>query len=240
MIMICYNIPMKEQNRCLYCHHPLYTLGDGMVKCSVCKKKYSTKRVAQIKALIQHFCEDENALSASKITNQTYATVLRYYQKFRYLSAEYCESQYELCRTRESQYEEYIYLEKSKRTKKESIFDSHNFLTFAYGDSVYNILMPSLNKYKQQFLKDNLEDLYYKEFSKFMRTSKIIKVSERYNTITRFWSYFESFITPYKGVSSEFFPYYLKEAEFKFNLSPSAREKVLTDLYFHSKSGSDI
>ncbi|MDD2838965.1 MAG: transposase, partial [Sulfuricurvum sp.] len=102
------------------------------------------------------------------------------------------------------------------------------------------ILMPSLNKYKHQFLADNLEDLYYKEFSKFMRTSKIIKVSERYNTITRFWNFFESFIIPYKGVSNEFFPYYLKEAEFKFNFSYTVREKILTTLYFHPSNWTDI
>lgn len=232
--------PKSAQESCFYCSAPLYRLKEGSVKCSRCKKKYSLERIRQIQKLIFYFCRDENALSAAKKTGLTYATVSKYFQKFRYLSAEYCETQYEQFRSGESQYEEYVYLEKSKRTKKEAIFDSHNFLTFAYGDRVYNILMPSLNMYKHQFLADNLEDLYYKEFSKFMRTSKIIKVSERYNTITRFWNFFESFIIPYKGVSNEFFPYYLKEAEFKFNFSYGVREKIITTLYFHPSSGTDI
>lgn len=234
-----YNTPMKEQNRCLYCHHPLYTLGDGMVKCSVCKKKYSTKRVAQIKALIQLFCEDENALNASKTLELSYATVLKYYQTFRHLCAEYCEAQYEIYRTAESQYEEYLYIEKSKRRDKAAIFDSHNFLTFSYKQHVYTLLMPSLGMFKQQFLEDNLEGVYVKEFSKFMRTSKIIKISEHDNAITKFWHYFEQFITIFKGVSNEHFPYYLKEAEFKFNTPMHRRADILEQLYFRP-TGSDI
>lgn len=206
-----------------------------MVKCSVCKKKYSPERVNQIITLMDHFCKDENALTASKILHLSYATVLKYYQKFRHLAAEYCEEQYHLHRTRESQYEEYLYIEKSKRHNKKAIFDSHNFLTFAYGEHVYTILMPSLGAYKQQFLEDNLEEVYTKEFSKFMRSSKIIKISEHDNAISRFWHYFETFIRSFKGVSSEFFPYYLKEAEFKFNTPMTKRREVLERFYFRNK-----
>ncbi|DAB38721.1 MAG TPA: transposase [Sulfuricurvum kujiense] len=229
---------MKNSIPCIYCHHPLYQLTDGMVKCSVCKKKYSPMRVDQIKSLIQLFCHDENALATSKTLNLSYVTTLKYYQKFRHLAAEYCEAQYETFRTQESQYEEYLYLEKSKRRDKTAIFDSHNFLTFGYGNYVYTLLMPSLGMFKQQFVEDNLEEVYSKEFSKFMRTSKIIKISEHDNAITKFWHYFEQFITSFKGVSNDHFPYYLKEAEFKFNTPPSERSKILEQLYFRP-NGSD-
>lgn len=210
-----------------------------MVKCSVCKKKYSPTRVHQIKSLIALFCNDFNAFEASKSSGLTYATVLKYYQKFRHLSAEYCEAQYHIHRTQEIQYEEYLYIEKSKRRDKTAVFDSHNFLTFGYADQVYTLLMPSLGIFKQQFLEDNLEELYYKEFSKFMRTSKIIKISEHDNIIEKFWHYFEQFITPFKGVSSEHFPYYLKEAEFKFNTPAQHRAPIIEQLYF-SPTGSGI
>lgn len=210
-----------------------------MVKCSVCKKKYSLTRVNQIKTLIQLFCINKNALETSKSLNLTYATVLKYYQKFRYLCAEYCEEHYHLHRTPDSQYEEYLYIEKSKRHDKTAIFDSHNFLTFSYGEKVYTLLMPSLGMFKQQFLEDNLEEVYHKEFSKFMRTSKIIKISEHDNAITKFWHYFEHSITVFKGVSAEHFPYYLKEVEFKFNTPLEERSAILEKLYFRP-TGSDI
>lgn len=230
---------MKEIRHCVYCRSPLYVLSDGMVKCSACKKKYSPSRILQIIELIGCFCENENALSVSKSMKLSYTTVLKYYQKFRYLTAEYCEVQYHLYRTQQSEYEEYLYIEKSKRRDKTAIFDSHNFLTFGYGERVYTLLMPSLGIFKQQFVADNLEEVYLKEFSKFMRTSKIIRISEHDNAITKFWHYFEQFITAYKGISDEHFPYYLKEAEFKFNTPDSRRAEILEQLYFHP-NGSGI
>jgi len=223
---------MKQSHHCIYCHNPLYSLNDGMVKCSACKKKYSPARVNQIITLMEYFCNDENALTASKTLHLSYVTVVKYYQKFRHLAAEYCEEQYHLHRTSQSQYEEYLYREKSKRHDKKAIFDSHNFLTFTYGERVYTILMPSLGLYKQQFLEDNLEEVYTKEFSKFMRSSKIIKISEHDNAIKRFWYYFENFVLKFKGVSNEHFPYYLKEAEFKFNTPLKNRFEILRKLYF--------
>jgi transposase-like protein len=72
-----------------------------------------------------------------------------------------------------------------------------------------------------------------------MRTSKIIKISEYDNVIVQFWHYFEQFITTFKGVSSEHFPYYLKEAEFKFNTPTEERSPILEALYFRL-SGSGI
>ena len=149
------------------------------------QKKYSPNRIQQIKSLIQLFCKDENALSASKSLNLNYITVSKYYQKFRHLSAQYCEMKYHLLRSSDFQYEEYLYIKKSQRREKTAIFDSHNFLTFQYENSVYTLLMPSLSMFKPQFVEDKLEDVYTKEFSKFMRTSKIIKISEHDNAITK-------------------------------------------------------
>lgn len=224
---------MEKFHPCIYCAHPLYRLKDGMVKCSGCKKKYSPKKVTQILRFMHLFCEDQNALAASKTLHCSYATALKYYQDFRKLIAEHCEEEYQNRHRQESEYEEYIYQEKSKRNEKSAIFDAHNFLTFAYGENVYNILMPSLHRYKQPFIKDNLEDIYKKEFSHFMRSSKIIKITAHDNTITKFWRFFETFITAFKGVSRDHFPYYLKEAEFKFNTPIQKRSEILERLYFH-------
>ncbi len=223
---------MKKPHHCIYCHHSLYHLNDGMVKCSSCKKKYSPKKVETILHLIDLFCHDHNASDGAKRADLSYAATLKYYQEFRKLLIEHCEEEYHNNRKNESEYEEYIYQEKSKRNQKSAIFDAHNFLTFAYGEKVYNILMPSLNLYKQQFIKDDLEAIYEKEFSHFMRSSKLIKITKHDNTMTRFWHYFETFITPFKGVSREYFPYYLKEAEFKFNTPIKKRHEILEQLCF--------
>lgn len=210
-----------------------------MVKCSACKKKYSPKRAEQHRLLIRLFSQDETALEASRQSGLTYATVIKYYQQLRKHCARFCETEYHNNRSSESEYEEYLYIEKSKRSRQGAIFDAHNILIFRYGDSVYTLLMPSLSLFKHQFMADDLEELYLKEFSSFMRKSKIIKIAEHDNTITKFWHYFDRFITPYKGVSAEYFPYYLKEAEFKFNIPPDKRIAILERLAFRP-NGSDI
>ena len=96
--------------------------------------------------------------------------------------------------------------------------------------------MPSLQKYKHQFLQDNLENVYANEFSKFKRKSHIIKVSKFQNHIEKFWTFFEKSILHYKGISSEAFPMYLKEIEFKFNHSLEQRQEILQEHYFKRRA----
>ena len=113
-----------------------------------------------------------------------------------------------------------------------NIFDAQNFLTFNYGENkVYNLLMPNLNRYKQQFLSDNLDEVYFKEFSRFMMFNKIAKTKQLENTITQFWNYFEANILQYKGIDNDNFFYYLKECEFKFNYTKEEQYKVLSSSF---------
>ena len=112
-------------------------------------------------------------------------------------------------------YEEYLYLEKSKKGDKRAIFDAFNFLTFNFDNKIYNLLLPDLSRYKPAFLEDGLEKVYYKEFKKFLRQSHL--KSDYDELIVKFWEFFEEFILKYKGVSDEEFIYYLKEAEWRFN-----------------------
>jgi len=227
---------MKWLQECLYCQHSLYQLGDGMLKCSHCKKKQSPERINKVIMLINCFSSDETALSASKRLGLSYVSVHNYYDNFRRLSALICESQYEAIRHLSCEYEEYFYLEQSKRQKKSAIFDAHNFLSFDYEGHLYNIIMPSLQQYRQQFTEDHLEDVYNSEFMRFKRKSRIIKVSKRYNHIVKFWEYFEASIVRYKGVSNATFAYYLKEIEFKFNHNKVRQQTLLEEAYFTRKA----
>jgi hypothetical protein len=186
--------------------------------------------------LIQSFINDESALSVSKRLNISYSSVWNYYEKFRQISAVVCEKEYEKIRDNTCEYEEYFYLEKSKKSKKEAVFDAHNFLTFDYSGHIYTILMPSLHKYKQEFLEDKLEDTYINEFNKFKRSSRIIKVSKQLNNIVKYWKYFEKSILKYKGIKEESFAYFLKEIEFKYNHPKEDAIEILIQEYFKKEN----
>ena len=221
---------------CPYCNHSnIYTLATGQSKCAKCLKKFSTKKIKKDIELVEAFCDNKSANEFAKEIGVNYLTVKKKYELFRALIGNYLEEQYNQYEVQE--YDEYIYLPKSKKKIAKNIFDSKNFLTFNYNSTkVYNLLMPKLNNYKEQFLDDGLEETYFKEFSRFMMFNKIAKTTKRDNTITQFWNFFEESIVKYKGVDNENFIYYLKECEFKFNYSKEeAREILLYLLSSHSK-----
>lgn len=221
--------------KCIYCQHAkLYELKSGQIKCAKCKKKFSSKKIKTDLELIGCFCENLTVNEASKRLSINYITVKKRYELFRTLIANFLEEEYRNKPIIE--YDEYIYLEKSKKKVKENIFDAQNFLTFAYDDKVYNLLMPNLNRYKNQFLEEGTEEIYFKEFSKFMMFNKISKTAKRENLITKFWLFFEKSILKYKGINHENFFYYLKEIEFKFNYEKEMQPKVLKELFLSHKA----
>jgi len=223
---------VKWTIECLYCGNTLYRLKDKRLKCSKCHKKISLNKTNKILTLIESYINDESAHAAAKRLHLSYSSVWTYYEEFRYLSAKICEEEYNSKREEKCEYEEYFYLEKTKKSKREAIFDAHNFLTFDYHGHIYTLLLPSLKKYKTQMLQDNIEDAYLDEFNKFKRISRIIKVSKHYNTIVEFWDYFEKSILKYKGIRNDAFIYFLKECEFKFNHTKEEATTLLIEKYF--------
>jgi hypothetical protein len=217
---------------CLNCGGFVYHLSDGRIKCSSCNKKTSINKINKILTLIQCFINDESALNLSKRLNISYVSVHQYYENFRILCAKVCEDEYQQKRELDCEYEEYFYLEHSKKIKKEAIFDAHNFLTFDYRGHIYTLLMPSLQQYKKQFIEDSVEDLFIDEFKKFKRDNRIIKVSKHFNNIVKFWDYIENATLKYKGIKSNSFIYFLKEFEFKYNHTKQEAIDILIKEYF--------
>lgn len=215
---------------CIYCHHKkLYELKSGQLKCSACKRKFSPKKNQTDGDVIECFCNNLTANQTAKKLNLNYVSVKKRYELLRKLITQHSEDSYQDKQTQE--YDEYVYLQQSKKNIKKYIFDAQNFLTFAYDDKVYNLLMPDLSMYKNQYVDESVKDAYFKEFSKFMMMNKISKTKKRDNLITKFWIFFEDSILKYKGVSNENFIYYLKEIEFKFNYLKNKQHDILLRLY---------
>lgn len=226
---------MKAMERCVYCDDRLYQLKEGMVKCPSCHKKYSVRKLHTDFSVIDAFCEGSSALATAQSLGLNYVTVKKRFDRFRNLVALHLEERYFERTDPVGEYEEYIYLEAAKRNDQRHIFDAHNFITFDYGGWVYTLMMPSLHRYKEQFIHDNLQGTYYHEFTKFLRLNRIAKLQHHNNRITKFWGFFESFILSYRGVEPDNFVYYLKEAEFKFNYPDSERKEVLRRLWLEAK-----
>ena len=199
--------------KCIYCEHPYtYALADKQQKCSKCKRKFSPRKIAREEKLLALFTEGHNAREAAKSTKMHFATVQKYYEKFRRNIALYADDIYQHNSHRVTGYDEYLYLPKSLKAQ-ENINKLQHFLTLSYDEKVYNIMMP---KAKRSLLLSD-EDQDNKLLLKYLTFNKIAKLSQAQSTITKFWDYFETFILQYKGVSDEQFVFYLKEAEWRFN-----------------------
>ncbi|WP_457598441.1 transposase [Hydrogenimonas sp.] len=217
---------------CIHCRGSVYRLGNGMLRCPRCAKTYSPRKVERQLKLAEAFCRDLTAREAARSLGLNYVTAKRFYDRVRRLLLADLERSYIDHREDVVEYDEYLYLDHAKRRDKKYIFDAHNFLTFDYGGKVYNILMPSLERYKSTFLSDGLDEVYYREFSRFLKIHRIAKLRSIDNTIVRFWEYFDQFMKKYKGVGRDSFIYYLKEAEFKFNYPPQSRCARIEALLF--------
>lgn len=220
-----------EHEICIYCKKRLYKLANGMVKCSSCAKKYSLLKLERDFNTIDAFIESLTARECAIKLNLSYQIVFSRYERMRKLIARHSHDYYENKRDNHDKFEEYMYICKSKKKDYTSIIESQNFVTFAYGDKVYNFLLPSLKKFQTRPDEDKSELTHANEFKKFMITSHISKLKNIENTITKFWDFFENFITPYKGVKSEYFLGYLKEAEFKFNYTTQEQKEILISLW---------
>lgn len=216
---------------CPYCNHSkTYILKTNQRKCSHCERKFSPAKIQRDKDIIECFCNDLSVRESSIQLGLNYLTVKKRFEYIRKIVASFLEEEYQ--GKTSSEYDEYVYLPKTKKKIQKNIFDAQNFLTFCFENTkVYNLLMPNLHRFKTELLDDQLDEVYFKEFSKFMMWNKIAKIEKKENTITQFWNFFENSIVRYKGISSENFIYYLKEFEFKFNYTKEQRKEILFALF---------
>ncbi|PHR56018.1 MAG: transposase [Arcobacter sp.] len=199
--------------KCIYCDHPYtYELSDKQRKCSKCKRKFSPRKVAREKKLLELFTQGVNASKSSKQTKMHFLTVQKYYDKFRKNIALYADEMYQYNAQRVTEYDEYLYLPKSLNID-ENIDKLQHFLTMSYEQTIYNIMMPKASRSLLEYKDESSKKLMIK----YLKFNKIAKLCNSQNNITRFWTYFEDFILQYKGVSDEQFIFYLKEAEWRFN-----------------------
>lgn len=193
---------------CLYCHGPLYRLGNGHLKCSRCKRKISPARIQRDFQVVQAFAEGLSIRAASAQCHLSYDSVASRYARIRALIVQHSETIHRQETASPREFEEYVYLEAGK--SRDRIDEGHNFITFDYGNRIYNMLLPPLRRFQ-------LDADDHTGIRRLLRDSHIGRLEKRDNAISRFWIFFEDFILRYKGVRPENFGLYLKEAEFRFN-----------------------
>ena len=212
-------------DKCPYCNcGNLYKLKNSYLKCKDCSKKISPKKYSLDLKIIDLFCDDYNALEASKLLNINYRTVQNRYTFFRKLCTTYLDNLYQNSVQEKSSYEEhYFFTKKDKIKKKKSIYDAINIIGFYSNEMVYTLLMPPLPK--------PIHDVEDKSFEKYLQWHKIYSAENQTSVLRDFWLFLDEFMKKYKGINSGNFIYYLKECEFKFNFTKTEQKRIIKDIF---------
>jgi transposase len=192
---------------CIYCNHCiLYKLKNRYYKCAKCKRKFSPKKLEKKAKILKGFLDFLSPTQIGQKYNISYATVVKEVQNIRKIVVNICEEKY-LQKENIIEFNEYLYIPKTLKKNKDSIYKAKNFLTINYDDKIYNIMLSNMQKYK---------NLTSEEIKSFFIQTQITNLKNQ-TILLEFWNYFEEFIKKYKGIKDENFIFYLKEAEFRFN-----------------------
>lgn len=192
--------------KCPNCNNQkFYILSNGYQKCTICSKKFSTKKVAFDRNVFELFMCNKSALEVSKILECSYPIILKRFDVFRIDIAKNQESYYQENFQNFIYYEEYFF----KFNNQTNILDFINLVAFSDGNKIFCSILPSLKKYGES------DEARLKEF---MRWHKIKDNIGGNTQIKEFWGFLEQNIKIYKGTTKDKFYLYLKEMEHKYNI----------------------
>lgn len=204
-------------------NNTFYILANDYIKCKICAKKLSLKKIEKDRLIINKFCEDKNALETAKTLDLNYKTVKDRFDLFRKKIAIFLEEEYHNSIKDYREYEEFYYIkEREKKKKRKSLSEAVNIIGFYSNERIYSILMPKVGN--RAF---DVED----GFIQYLNWYKIHSQNSHQTKLSEFWKYLESNLKRYKGFEEENFFYYLKEYEFKFNYNKKEQIEILNKLF---------
>lgn len=209
---------------CKNCNNTsFYMLKDDYIKCKKCAKKYSIKKLKRDEDIINGFCEEKNALELSKELKLNYKTVKNRYDEIRSKIPQFLEDVYNSMPKDYSEYEEYYYFTKKQKLNNiKSLYEAINIIGFYSNEKVYTLLMPNL--------KHRRESHAGSEYEEYLNWHKIYSKESYKTNLYDFWKYLEKNLKKYKGIEYEYFFFYLKESEFRFNYSKQEQLEILKNL----------
>ena len=208
---------------CKHCkNHTFYQLQNEYIKCKICAKKYSLKKLKTDENILIGFWQNKTALELSKELNLNYKTIKTRFDEIRYKLSKFLEEEYFKMPKDYSEYEEFYYFsKKQKLLNVKSLYEAVNIIGFYSNEKVYTLLMPNL-KHRRESKNEGFEEYlnWHKIYSK-----------ESYKTkLYDFWRFLEENLKKYKGVEYDTFFFYLKECEFKFNYEKKEQLEILKNL----------
>mgnify|MGYP003597297958 FL=1 len=178
-----------------------YQLQNEYIKCKICAKKYSLKKLKTDENIIIGFWQDKTALELSKELNLNYKTIKSRFDEIRYKLSKFLEEEYYSMPKDYSEYEEFYYFsQKQKLQNIKSLYEAINIIGFYSNEKIYTLLMPNL-KHRRESKNEGFEE--------YLNWHKIYSQNSYKTKLYDFWKFLEENLKKYNGVSYESFFYYL-------------------------------
>ena len=243
--------------KCVYCDsNKLYRLKDKRIKCKICKRYYSLKKLRRDLQLLYYFYLEVSARKASKEMNNDYSVVHRKFMSFRKSIFNYSEKQITKLNG-ELELDESYFGGKRKGNRgrgannKTIVFGILERKGQVYTKIVENVSKETLmeeikNKTKKGsvFYTDGWRS--YNDLKQFGKHN-VIKHNEdefakghnHINGIEGFWSFAKERFHKYHGINHANYPFYLKEMEFRFNHRNESIFNLLFDICVRRRFGAE-
>ena len=180
-----------------------------------CKRTWSHEKYTKEMRILDCFIENKSAYDCATFLKVNYLTVTKMYQKLRLFLIQHAEELDVVQEDAFSQYDEYYYLPTCKRGKPTYLFDAIGILGILYGKRIHTLLLPDQFAHLQNLEETSIEKETY---ARFLNRYKVAHYESFDNALIDFWHFLENWLDHFKGIKKENFIYYLKEAEFKFQL----------------------
>jgi len=219
--------------QCPFCNaSKLYTKSPTQLRCVTCKRTWSVSKYQRETNIIDAFLENQTIEQCSKNLNLNYLTIKKIYYKLRLLVCNHAQECYLNQPKTFSEYDEFYYLPYSKQKNARFFLDAVGIFGMVYESWVYTLLLPDqLTPFKRLMEDESTRQEDNEAYARYLNHHKMTHVKSFEHRLGLFWSYFETFMRPFKGVKKENLFYYLKEAEFKFNYTKERQKEILICLW---------
>ena len=229
-----FTVKFLEGRKCVFCGSwKLHKLGDGRVKCGVCGRYYSVRKLRCDVDVLYYFYLGLSARQTAEELDLSYNTVHKRFMFFRKKIRDYCDVNFHKLGG-ELELDESYFGGKRKGKRGRGAFNKAIvFGVLERHGQVHTVVVPDVSaetlmteiQTKTQkgsvFFTDCFKS--YKSLKQYGKHNKInkqytyAKGHNHINGIEGFWGYAKEQFAKYHGINQRNYTLYLKEMEFRFN-----------------------
>ena len=233
--------------RCILCDiTQLYKLPNRYIKCKICKRKYSLKKLSKDLSILYHFYLEISARKTSIALEIPYKSVSSRFMQYRYKIADYLREQFKKLGGEVEIDESYFGGKRKGKRGRGAYNKAIVFGILERNGKVYTAVVPNV---KAETLLEHIKEktkkgsvyytdtfrsynslIIYGKHERIDHSKTLVEYNKHINGIEGFWSFAKERFMKYHGINRDNYYWYLKEMEFRFNYRNEDVFKLMVDI----------